>query len=259
MSVKTRQNGFSLATFRAVVWKLLTVRMIEKKSQKAALMMSVPTRTKILIVDEHPLVRDGLKWRLASREDWIVCGEAEMAAEAIRMVEEQRPDVVIIDLSLKNGDGLELIKKISAFPDAPKILVCSMHDEKLFAQRAVQAGALGFVHKQQASEKIVAAVERVLEGKLFVSEEVLDTVLSRVMRTGERRVLTPVEQLTDRELQVFEAIGHGMTVQQIAQNLFLSNKTVETYRDRTKRKLSLRTSAELMHYAIRWVTANVGN
>jgi DNA-binding NarL/FixJ family response regulator len=161
---------------------------------------------------------------------------------------------VIIDLSLKNGNGLELIKRISALPDHPRMLVCSMHDEKLYAQRAIQAGALGFVHQHQASEKIVTAVERVLEGKLFVSEEVMDTVLTRVLRNGEQTTLTPIEQLTDRELQVFEAIGNGMTVQQIAQSLFLSNKTVETYRDRTKRKLNLRTSAELMHFAIKWVT-----
>lgn len=217
-------------------------------------MVAPGTQVRILIVDDHPLIRDGLKSRLSSHEDWTVCGEAEMQSDAIRLVREKLPHVVIVDLSLKNGNGLQLIKQIAALPDAPRTLVCSMHDENLYAQRAIQAGALGFLHKQQASEKIVSAVQRVLDGKLFVSEDLMENVLTRMIKVPGDVAKNPIEQLTDRELQVFEAIGKGMTIHQIAASLFLSNKTVETYRDRTKRKLGLRTAAELMRYAVKWST-----
>lgn len=218
------------------------------------------TRTapiRILIVDDHPLIRDGLKTRLSSRSDWMICGEAEMAVEALQLVRERSPDVVIVDLSLKNGNGLELIKRIAALTNPPAMLVCSMHDEKIYALRAIQAGALGFLHKQQASEKLIVALERVLQGRMFLSEEIQEAILLQAKRPGGYSS-SIVEQLTDRELEVFEAIGRGMTVQQIAGTLFLSSKTVETYRERTKRKLNLRTSAELMHFAIKWVSENLG-
>lgn len=231
--------------------------MISKLCDKPRTMDSTPP-IRILIVDDHPLVRDGLKARLSSNSEWSVCGEAEMPSEAMRLVRETAPHVVIVDLSLKNGNGIEFIKKVAALPDPPRTLVCSMHDENLYAQRAIQAGALGFIHKQQASEQLVDAIQKVLEGKLFVSEEIQERMLKHVMHDPEVGSKNPVEQLTDRELQVFEAIGRGLSVTQIAATLFLSAKTVETYRDRTKRKLHLRTSAELMHYAVKWVTEHNG-
>jgi len=210
---------------------------------------------KILIVDDHPLIRDGLKTRLAARSTWTICGEAEMPTEAIRLVREMAPTVVIIDLSLKDGNGLELIKQIAAMNNAPRMLVCSMHDENLYAQRAIHAGALGFLHKQRASDQIVEAIERVLEGKLFVSDEIMQRVLKRAVRGAESN---PIEELTDQELQVFEAIGSGMSVSRIGATLFLSPKTVETYRDRIKRKLNLRNAAELLRYAVKWTTEHAG-
>lgn len=213
---------------------------------------------KILLVDDHQLVRDGLKLRLSTRADWVVCGEAEVAPDAMKLVRELSPAVVIIDLSLKNGNGLELIKQIAALPAPPLSLVCSMHDENLYAQRAIQAGARGFLHKQRSAELIVLAVERVLAGNLFVSDEVLNRVLENAIHNPGVPIKSPVEQLTDRELQIFESIGSGMTVSQIAASIFLSTKTVETYRDRAKRKLNLRTSAELMRYAVKWVTEHTG-
>lgn len=220
--------------------------------------MSTSTPKRILIVEDHPLVRDGLKARILSQPGWEVCGEAESAGEAIRLVREKSPHVVIVDLSLKNGNGIELIKQITAMPDAPKTLVCSMYDENLYAQRAIQAGALGFIHKQQTSESLVEAIKRVLEGRLYVSEEIADRVLSRLIHNAGGQNKNPVEQLTDRELEVFESIGRGLTVNQIAEVLHLSPKTVETYRDRTKRKLNVRTSAELIRYAVKWVGEHAG-
>lgn len=216
-------------------------------------MINVESPVRILIVDDHPLVRDGLRSRLSCRPDWEVCGEAEVPSEALQKIRDEEPTVVIVDLSLKTGNGLDLIKQISALPHPPRMLVCSMHDENLYAQRAVQAGALGFLHKQQAADQIIAAVQKVLEGKLFVSEQIMERVLSRMIKDPQETIKNPIEQLTDRELQVFESIGKGMTVNQIAAALFLSNKTVETYRERTKRKLNLRTAAELMRYAVKWV------
>jgi len=214
---------------------------------------------RILIVDDHPLVRDGVRARLSSRSDWIVCGEAESTAEAMHLVRETRPHIVIIDLSLKNGNGLELIKQIAGLIDAPRVLVCTMHDEQLYAQRTIQAGASGYLHKQRAAELLIVAIEHVLEKKLFVSDEAHQRMLTRTLAASRDGDESPIEQLTDRELQVFEGIGRGMTVNELAVSLFLSPKTIETYRDRTKRKLNLRSSAELMRYAIRWVSEHNEN
>ena len=209
---------------------------------------------KILIVDDHPLVREGMSGRLRSHSDWVVCGEAETSRDAIRLVRELTPRVVIVDLSLKNGSGLELIKQIATVSNGPSMLVCSMHDEKLYAMRAIHAGAMGYLHKQQAAQQLVPAVERVLEGKLFVSDDVLNCVVRNAADNPDSPTKSPVEQLTDRELMVFESIGRGMTVSQIASSVLLSTKTIETYRDRIKRKLNMHTAAELMRFAVMWVT-----
>lgn len=220
--------------------------------------MVASTPTRILIVDDHPLVREGLKGRLASHADWTICGEAETAREAIRMVRELSPRVVIIDLSLKDGSGLELIKQIGTSPEGPLMLVCSMHDEELYALRAIQAGAMGYLHKQEAAEKLIPGMERILEGKLFVSDEVLAHLLKNSIHKSGATMKNPIDQLTDRELMVFEFIGQGLTVGQIASSVRLSSKTVETYRDRIKQKLHLRTAAELMRHAVKWVTEQTG-
>jgi DNA-binding NarL/FixJ family response regulator len=213
---------------------------------------------RIVIVDDHPLVRDGMRSRLSTQEAWTVCGEAEMPSEAMRVVRETSPDLVIVDLSLKDGNGLDLIKQIAALPNPPRTLVCSMHDENMYAQRAIQAGASGFLHKQKASEQLMPAIFKILEGKLFVSDEIMQRVVGRLLHDPEAPQ-DPIEQLTDRELQVFESLGRGMSVAQIASALFLSTKTIETYRERTKRKLNLRTSAELLRYAVQWTTQHGAN
>jgi DNA-binding NarL/FixJ family response regulator len=205
---------------------------------------------RIVLVDDHPLVRDGLKSRLQSRPDWEVVGEADSAEEAVEIIRERHPDVVIVDLSLKRGSGLDLIKHICSFQSPPKILVCSMHDEALYAQRVLQAGAMGFVHKQHASEQIVTAVSRILAGRLHVSDVVAEQLMAHVTRRPSSGDPAAMSRLTDRELEVVEAIGRGATPHQIANDLHLSVKTVETYRERAKKKLGLRTSADLLRFAV---------
>jgi DNA-binding NarL/FixJ family response regulator len=209
-----------------------------------------PAGVRILIVDDHPLIRDGLKSRLQAHPEWHVVGEADNSEEAFRMTRDLRPDLVIVDLSLKRGNGLDLIKQIASLMSPPKILVCSMHDESLYAQRVIQAGAMGFVHKQHASEQIVPAVARILTGRIHVSELVAEQIMTQVTRHPAGTTRSAVACLTDRELEVLEAIGRGSTAPQIAQDLHLSVKTVETYRERAKKKLGLRTSSELLRFAV---------
>jgi len=170
----------------------------------------------------------------------------------MRLVHETTPTVVIAELSLERGGGLELIKQIAALKNAPRIVVCSLHDEQVFAVRAIRAGARGYVPKQEASEHIVKAVEQVLAGKIFVNAAILQQLQKGAVSGKQGDTTSPLDKLTDRELEVFEAIGGGLSIHQIAANLFLSAKTVETYRDRTKRKLNLRSSANLLCFAVRW-------
>jgi DNA-binding NarL/FixJ family response regulator len=207
---------------------------------------------RIVIVDDHPLVRDGLKARLNSRSDWKVCAEVETVADAVSVIRKHSPDVAIVDLSLREGSGLALVQHLATVSQRPRILVCSMHDESLYARRAIQAGAMGFLHKQQAADCLIPAIEKILAGKLYVSEKIADALLLGLARP--RMVSANVfEQLTNRELALFELIGRGYTLAQIAKTLHLSIKTVETYRERAKKKLGLRTSAELLRCAVKWV------
>ena len=214
----------------------------------AALSKLAPVR--IVLVDDHPLVRDGLKSRLQACSEWQVVAEVDSAQDAVAVARQLQPHLMVVDLSLKRGNGLDLIKQLSAGENPPKILVCSMHDENLYAQRVIHAGAMGFVHKQHASEQIVHAVRKVLDGKLHVSESVAEQIITRVAGHPGDVGKSPIECLTDRELEVMEAIGRGFTAQSIASELHLSVKTIETYRERAKKKLGLRTSAELLRFAV---------
>jgi DNA-binding NarL/FixJ family response regulator len=211
---------------------------------------------RILLVDDHPLVRDGLRSRLTSHPGWTVVAEAEDVPSALGACREHEPDVAVIDLSLKNANGLDLIKRLLAHRSNLRILVCSMHDENIYAERAIDAGAHGYVHKQEASKTIVQAMERVIEGRLYASDNVIQRLLTRnVTRRGSQNSgKTRVESLTDRELQVFEGLGRGYTVQELAVQMKLSRKTVETYRDRIKRKLELDSSHHLTHFAVKWLS-----
>jgi DNA-binding NarL/FixJ family response regulator len=215
---------------------------------------SQPGITRVVLIDDHPLIRDGLRSCLTARPHLVVCGEADDVASALILIDEFRPHLAIVDLSLRNGSGIDLIKRIVARGFGTRVLVASMMDESLYAERAIQAGALGFVHKEEASRKIVEAAERVLTGKIYVSDRVMDRLLSRAVQGGSEPGGSPLEQLSDRELEVFEQIGTGQSVREIAETLDLSPKTVETYRDRIKRKLNLASAAQLNHFAVRWVT-----
>ena len=204
---------------------------------------------KVLIVDDHPLVRVGLKTLISRESDLVVCGEAAGFHEALRLAQEMTPDVAIVDIALADGSGLALIKRLHArFPDL-RLLVCSMHDESLFAPRVIKAGAHGYVGKQEASENVVEAVRRVVAGKVYLS----DTMTQHMLQGLSRGSPLSVDDLTDREIEVLSLIGHGLKTTQIAEQLHLSVKTVETHKEKIKRKLNLSSGVELTRYAAQWV------
>jgi len=207
---------------------------------------------KVLIVDDHPIVRWGLRELVAAEADLEVCGEAETLPDALAMVEETKPDVVVVDLTLKDGHGLDLVQKIKASGNKTKMLVSSMHDESLFAERAIRAGASGYISKQEPPGTIIGALRQVLAGKVYLSSRMSDRLLHR-MSDGETLEKSPIESLSDRELEVFEMIGAGRATKQIAQSLGLSTKTIDTYRENIKAKMNLRNSSELSRHATQWV------
>jgi DNA-binding NarL/FixJ family response regulator len=207
---------------------------------------------RVVIVDDHPIVRAGLAALIDAEPDLAVCGHAEDAREALRVVESARPDLVLVDLSLKGTSGLELIKQLVDRP--VRVLVVSMHDEATWTERALAAGALGYVHKSEATRDIVQAIRRVMSGRPYVSESISERMLQRMVGSGAReKIESSVDALSDRELEIFERIGQGMTTQQIGDALCLSPKTVQTYRKRIKEKLGLDSAAELSTEATRWV------
>ncbi len=216
------------------------------------------SRSRILIVDDHPVVRRGLRMLIDDEPDLFVCGEASDADEAIRVLDAKKPDLVIVDLSLKESSGLELIKRIKSRNAAAKMLVSSMFDESLYAERVLNAGALGYVSKQEAMEKVIEAIRCVLSGRVYLSAAMSDRMLHRLARDHQAIERSPVETLSDRELEVFEMIGRGRTTAEIAGQLHLSVKTVETHREKVKAKLGLKTAAELYQHAVRWVLEQSG-
>ena len=213
---------------------------------------STVARHRILIVDDHPIVRRGLKELVADEPDLEVCGEAADEPEAIQQLEETRPDVVVVDLSLPSGHGLDLIRKIRLHDERIRILVSTMHDESLFAERTLRAGAAGFINKQEAPEKIIDALRQVLRGNVYLSSHIANRLLLR-LRGDQSTEEDPVHRLTDRELEVFEMIGKGLPVRKIAKNLGLSHKTIEAHREKIKVKLHLNNGSEMTRYATQWV------
>jgi DNA-binding NarL/FixJ family response regulator len=214
-------------------------------------------RARILIVDDHPAVREALASRIGRQPDLEVCGEAADMSEALRLVADTQPDLVVVDISLKTDSGIDLIKRIKDRNDSVRMLVWSMHSESLYAERALRAGALGYVNKDQATDKIIDAIRRVLEGKVFLSDAMAEKMLHRAVGVGRKGVTAaPLDVLADRELEVFRLIGQGVKTAEIAERLHLSVKTVETYRDRIRQKLDLSDGTELAHYATQWVLEN---
>jgi DNA-binding NarL/FixJ family response regulator len=214
--------------------------------------------TKIFIVDDHAMVRRGLRELLSHEADLVVCGEAATVADALSGIKEQKPQLIIIDISLKGGSGIELIKQIRVVDDEIKMLVLSVHDEALYSERVLRAGAHGYVSKSDAAENVLQAIRQILQGMVYLSSGMTNRVLSRVAR-GQQLEDDPVMGLTDRELEVFEQIGNGQSTSQIAEELHVSVKTVESHRENIKNKLSLKSGTELSHRAVQWVTRHEGN
>lgn len=209
--------------------------------------------TRIVVVDDHPLMRKGLVMSLDLETDLTVVGQASNAEEAMDVIEKVEPDLLVVDISLPGMSGLELIKQIHAIRPNIKTLVVSRHDESLYAERAIRAGAKGYVMKLEAGEVMVKAVRRVMNGGIYVSEEINERLLLGMASGHETLTQSPLEVLSDRELEVFELTGKGFGTRDISDRLHLSVKTVESYRARIKAKLNLNSAAELMQHAVQWV------
>jgi DNA-binding NarL/FixJ family response regulator len=206
----------------------------------------------VLVVDDHPLVRERVAELINQEPDLAVCGEAEDANGALAAVKQHSPDVAIIDITLKDTYGIELIKQLkNLYPKLP-ILVLSMHDESLYGERALRAGAKGYLTKQEASKKVVDALRRVLRGEIYVSEKLSGTLVQRVAGNKSAEGGSPVDVLSDRELEVFQLLGQGLTVREVAERLFISVKTVEAHREHIKQRLNFKSSAELLRFAIQY-------
>lgn len=212
-------------------------------------------RIKILVVDDHPIVRQGLQELINHEKDLVVCGQAEDAHQAIREIKTRKPDMVIVDISLKEKNGMELIKDIKVqCPDLP-VLALSMHDETLYAERALRAGARGYIMKQEGTEKLITAIRKVLDGQVFISDRMAAKIVYKLVGGGPELSVSSIDRLSDRELEVFLLIGRGYGTRQISEQLHLSVKTIETYRSHIKEKLNLMDSTELLQYAIQWVNS----
>ncbi|HUG68372.1 MAG TPA: response regulator transcription factor [Pirellulaceae bacterium] len=219
-------------------------------------MTRAKTPARILIVDDHPMMREGLTTQICNAPDLAVCGEADDVAEALRLVSELNPDLVIIDISLKTGHGIDLIKQIRGSHPKMKMLVNSMYDESVYAERSLQAGALGYLNKQTARETLIDAIHIVLAGKTYISPAMTDRILKSRIGGMIEPGKSPIESLSDRELEVLTLIGQGQTTSGIARQLHLSVHTIDTYREKLKLKLNLANSAELNRCAVQWVLEN---
>jgi DNA-binding NarL/FixJ family response regulator len=209
-------------------------------------------KRRLLLVDDHPIMREGFAQLINYEPDLQVCGQAGNAAKAMDAIAALKPDLVIVDISLEGGSGIELIKSIKVFDAKLPVLALSMHDESLYAERALRAGAMGYVMKQAATEEAMAAIRLVLRGERYLSEKMRSRMLGRLAAGAAVTAGSEVECLTDRELEVFQLIGSGRKTRQIADQLKLSVKTVETYRAHIKEKLSLRDGTELVCLAVKW-------
>ena len=215
-------------------------------------MTATAAKERVLVVDDHPLFRDRLAQIINHELDMEVCGEAETVQQALEILQHARPDLVIVDISLQGTSGLELLKQSRALAVKTPMLVLSMHDETLYAERAFRAGASGYITKRQTASEIVTAIRRVLGGENYLSAEMTAGVLSNLPQGGLKNAPHSVDRLTDRELEVLELIGRGRTTREIAATLELGVATIDTYRARIKEKMNFRNAVELQHFAVRW-------
>ena len=209
---------------------------------------------RVLLVDDHPITREGIATLINQEPNLTVCGEADSAPKALELISQLEPDLAVVDISLKTMSGIELMKNVKAvMPDLP-VLIMSMHDEGLYAERALRAGARGYIMKNEASDKIRSAIHSVLKGELYLSDRMKEKMLHRMVSSKKTdEVVLPVELLSDREMEVFQLIGNGFSTKQIASKLNLSVKTIDSYREHLKMKLPLEHGSDLVHYAIQWV------
>jgi DNA-binding NarL/FixJ family response regulator len=213
------------------------------------------SKIRVLVIDDHPIIRQGLSQLINQEADLMVCGAAEEAHSGMSALESLKPDLVILDISLEGPDGIELLKNIRLRYANLPVLILSMHDESLYAERALRAGANGYIMKQEATDSVLVAIRRIMKGEIYVSERMSKRLLQQFARHTTVVSRSAMEDLTDRELEVFRLIGQGHTTRQIAEELHLSVKTVESYQARIKEKLSLRNARELVQRAVQWATA----
>jgi DNA-binding NarL/FixJ family response regulator len=210
-------------------------------------------KRRVLVIDDHPIVREGLAQMINREPDLMVCGDAANMQRALQLIEALRPDILIVDVSLEGPDGLDLLKHIRTQDPSLPVLILSMHDESIYAERALRAGANGYIMKQEATERVLDALRRILNHEIYVSSRIASKMLQRfVGAPGADKKHSSVDDLSDRELEVLRLIGAGHGTRQIAEELHLSVKTVETYQAHLKEKLALRNSRELVQYATRW-------
>ena len=215
--------------------------------------LSVKSKRTVFVIDDHPIVREGLTQLINREPDLIVCGTAEDIYEALKAMQTLKPDIALADISLKGSDGIELIKNLKIRMPALPVLVLSIHDESIYAPRALRAGARGFIMKQEATENVLLALRRVLSGEIYLSKRMANKMLQQFVGARSTAQKFSIDRLSDRELEVFRLIGQGHGTRRIAEELRLSVKTVESYREHIKEKLTLSDASELMQHAIQWL------
>ena len=216
-------------------------------------------QSRVLIVEDHPITREGLAYLINRQPGMTVCGHAEAAPQALEVLKSSEPDLVIVDLTLPGKSGLELIKDIKALHPGLPVFVISMHEESLYAERVLRAGARGYITKEAGGEKVIEAIRQVLRGDIYVSNSVSARILEIFTRGQSERKRSSIEQLSDREFEIFELIGTGLSSRRIADRLHLSAKTVDTHRASIKKKLNFKTTSELISYAARWAASRGNN
>lgn len=214
---------------------------------------ATPTKYRVFLVDDHPVTRSGVAVLINQEKNLVVCGEADSAPKALDMIQKVQPDLAVVDISLKTTSGIELMKNLKVLAPNLPVLIMSMHDESLYAERALRAGAKGYIMKQEASEKILTAIHRVLDGELYLSDKMKEKMLHRLVNNKKDELVFSIDSLSDREMEVFQLIGNGFSTRQIAARLNLSVKTIDSYREHLKLKLRLEKGSDLVRHAIQWV------
>lgn len=242
----------SSATYPFTERNGVKMSMMVKDSKAKKKKKKKSKKKRVLVVDDHPLLRLGIAQLIQQEDDFELCGEAESGEAAIDKIVELEPDIAIVDLTLGDIHGIELIKKLNISHPKLPILVLSMHDEALYAERALRAGARGYIMKQEMTNQVVNGLRRILDGMVFLSENMSSRLLNKMIEGKLEAGSSPLDHLSDRELEVFQLMGKGLSTREIAEKLFLSTNTVDTYRRSLKKKLDLDTTAELLRYAIQW-------